>query len=295
MEDIGAGAFAGCEGMELVFAWSSVSCKSDSFANTGLRAVLVGERDSTSGWRLPGGVKIYRRGAETGFGAVESCVALDGTIYLVTKEGNAVVVALSDQQTSLTLPATVKWASSNYDVVWIAEGADAGVRRGTTVELPPNCRFDYSLCQSRGGAIAGWTAAYDDTAADFWITACDVCDAMNAVRPSNAPAIQPDTVLMDAASILAQEEYNGETRPDGRDWDTALDDAGLGEYTYVYCLYGLIDYQNMKDILTERFAPAIDDEERPQYKGEYYSRLGIARYYDYGAGSYNWQIFLLVP
>lgn len=202
------------------------------------------------------------------------------------------VVLLSGTEDDIVLPHAAEYAHAPYEFVWIAEGADADVRPGTTVKLPPNCRFDFSLIKSQGGGVAEFDALYDDTLADFWIDTCSFCEAINNARPRGAPAILPDPVLCDAANILSQEECSGASRPNGRDWTTAIKEAGLENWSLPDMVYGNASYSEIQEYLERNFVGA---ETTSEVQGQYYTRMGAARWFDYDNGIYFWQVILIIP
>ena len=297
LETIGSNAFAQCRDLRMLEVFSDVRCGKDAFANSDIHLVWVYDSTcGTSGWDLPDDVRLYQRDKDNGFGKWKECDNLeDGTFYLLTENTTAVVVLLSGTEDNIELPNSVEYASTFYEFVWIAEGADAGVCPGTTVALPPNCRFDFSLCKSQGGGVTAFNALYDDTLADFWIATCAFCEAINNARPRGAPAILPDPVLCDAANILSQEEYSGSSRPNGKNWSTAIKEAGLQTWSFAQLYYGYGTFSEMKDDVVEKYAHAINDSSVSEIQGQYYTYMGVAKWHDFSSGSYCWEIILLVP
>ena len=200
-------------------------------------------------------------------------------------------IELSGTEVNIELPNSAEYAHALYEFVWIAEGADAGVRPGTTVALPPNCRFDFSLCKSQGGGVTAFNALYDDTLADFWIATCAFCEAINNARPRGAPAILPDPVLCDAANILCQEKYNGGARPDGRELSTVINEAGLQNWSFFRAVYGNATYSEIEEYLVENYAVA---ETTPEVQGQYCTYMGAAKWFDFNSGSNCWEIILVI-
>ncbi len=299
LKTIGANAFAQCRGLRMLEAFSDVRCEKDAFANSDIHLVWVYDSTcGTSGWNLPDDVRLYQRGKDGGLGKWKDCYPLeDGTFYILTERTTAVVVLLSGTEDDIVLPHAAEYAHAPYEFVWIAEGADADVRPGTTVKLPPNCRFDFSLIKSQGGGVAEFDALYDDTLADFWIDTCSFCEAINNARPRGAPAILPDPVLCDAANILSQEEFfnsSGE-RSNGQRWTTAIKEAGLQSWSFAQLYYGYSTFSEMNDDVVERYAHAIDDPDASRVQGQYFTYMGVAKWEDFDSGSYCWEIILLVP
>lgn len=287
LETIGANAFRGCGDLIAVGAYSDVTTESTSFSGCDNLWFVFSYADNISGWDLPGGVRLFYAGMDTGIGPLEDLDAInDDQLFGVTEDGTRVLLDVLPQTTYIDLE----------DTGWICPWALDNLEYGATIDLGEDTLYPYEAF----GSSYSWYAP-DYTLSDMWLLTCVTADAINAARPSGAPRIEPDEDLMRAA-MLGAEEYTEPHDIDYRDkaadkrWDTILDERAVRNSWCAWAAgYDYSDYQNMwekaSDYTTENYASAIA---KGDYTGQYYSRIGMAAFQQ-PDGTYTWWGFVIIP
>ena len=289
LETIGANAFLGCTELTYVSAYSDVTTASNSFSGCDNIWCVTVRDTAASGWRLPGGVRLYYYGMETGVGSLNAMTRSGGLLTGETDSGFTVLLDVRPGTETVT-------GLDNVD--WICSWALDNLSYSATVELGEFTLYPYEAFSS---SAFTWSAP-DGALSDQWLLSCAAASSVNASRPSGAARMEPDLELMQAAMIRA-EEYaelrDLSNRPDGKGNSfTVLAELDISR-GYAAVAAGVKSeyadaWERAKEYITQKYADALTESDSSTYAGQYYTRMGVAVSQEHD-GQYAWTGYVIIP